>query len=80
MSNIWRRCPTGRISGDDLIRNVNIANEFFETVIYYGILKRWSGSAFVKEPLKVFMGENWQGKPLKRWSGTAWLQVDIVGK
>lgn len=47
-------------------------------VTYYGILKRWTGSVWVKEPLKVFSG-SWVTKPLKRWNGTEWVQVDATG-
>lgn len=46
--------------------------------IYFGILKRWDGSLWVKEPLKVYLG-SWQTKPLKRWDGTEWKLIDITG-
>lgn len=45
---------------------------------YFGILKRWAGAAWVKEPLKVYLG-SWQSKPLKRWNGTEWKLVDTTG-
>lgn len=49
MSNIFRRCPSGRISSNDLIDKNPIVNEFFEAggaPTYFGILKRWDGSAW----------------------------------
>lgn len=48
-------------------------------VTYYGILKRWTGSAWVKEPLKTYLAGTWQSKPLKRWNGSAWVTVDTTG-
>ena len=44
---------------------------------YYGILKRWTGAAWVKEPLKVFIS-TWQTKPLKRYDST-WKVIDTTG-
>jgi len=54
---------------------------FFEGAppLYYGILKRWTGSAWIKEPLKVF-GGSWQSKRLKRWNGTGWKEIDTTGQ
>lgn len=46
---------------------------------YYGILKRWTGAAWVKEPLQTYLGGSWQSKPLKRWSGASWLLIDTTG-
>lgn len=46
---------------------------------YDGILKRYSGAAWVKEPLETFLAESWQEKPLKRWNGAAWVLVDTTG-
>lgn len=45
---------------------------------YYGILKRWTGLAWVKEPLKVYTG-SWVSKPLKVWDGLIWQSIDITG-
>jgi hypothetical protein len=47
--------------------------------VYYGILKRYTGATWVKEPLKTYLGGSWQSKPLKRWTGTEWKQVDTTG-
>ena len=47
--------------------------------IYYGILKRWSGATWMKEPLKIFLQDSWQLKPLKRWDGTDWVIIDTTG-
>lgn len=49
------------------------------TSVYYGVLKRWDGGAWVKEPLEVYLSGSWQAKPLKRWDGSAWKEVDITG-
>jgi hypothetical protein len=86
MANLWRRCPSPRLRAGDLAGTLggtakNIAGQFFETetIIYYGILKRWNGATFIKEPARVYTASGWQDKPLKRWSGTAWLLVDTKG-
>jgi len=52
---------------------------YVETSSYSGILKRWNGSAWVKEPLKYWNGSSWATKPLKRYNGSAWVSVDITG-
>lgn len=42
-----------------------------------GILKRWTGSAWVgPAKLKNWDGADWQHKPLYRWDGSEWLEVD----
>lgn len=46
---------------------------------YYGILKRWTGAAWVKEPLKTYLASTWQAKSLKRWDGAQWLTIDTTG-
>ena len=45
---------------------------------YYGILKRWTGSTWIKEPLKIYLG-SWQTKPLKRWDSSQWREIDTTG-
>ncbi len=47
--------------------------------VYYGILKRWTGAAWVKEPLKTYLVSSWQAKPLKRWDGSEWKLIDTTG-
>jgi len=87
MANIWRRCPSARLRASDLAGTLggtakNITRQFFEAesgIAYYGILKRWNGAAFIKEPVRVYTASGWQDKPLKRWSGTAWLLIDTKG-
>ena len=46
---------------------------------YYGILKRWSGAAWVKAALKRWAGAAWIAAALKRWTGTEWVLVDTTG-
>jgi len=46
---------------------------------YFGILKRWTGAAWVKAKLKTYLAGSWQTKPLKRWDGSAWKLVDTTG-
>ena len=46
---------------------------------YYGILKRWTGAVWVKEPLKTWLAGSWQSKALKWWSGTEWKLIDTTG-
>jgi hypothetical protein len=38
-----------------------------------GFIKRWSGSAWVSEPVKYWNGSAWTTKPLKRWNGSTWV-------
>jgi hypothetical protein len=85
--NIWRRQPSGRLSSDNFIPNsgtdasVAIANAFFEAagVTYYGILKRWTGTAWINAKLKTYIGSLFVAKPLRRWDGTSWKLVDTSG-
>ena len=46
---------------------------------YSGILKRWTGATWVKEPLQTFLAGSWQSKPLKRWDGSSWKLIDTTG-
>lgn len=46
---------------------------------YDGILKRWTGATWVKEPLKVYLAGSFQVKPLKMWSGSTWVNIDTTG-
>lgn len=89
MANLWRRNTSFRIRATDLFKDTVsgvshlIAGQFFEAPeggpSYFGILKRWTGLAWVKEPLKTWLAGSWQAKPMKRWSGTEWLLVDTTG-
>lgn len=47
--------------------------------VYFGILKRWTGLAWVKAKLQYYNGASWVSKPLKRWTGTEWKLVDTTG-
>ena len=49
------------------------------TSVYGAILKRWTGAAWVKEPLKVYVGGSWQTKPLKVYKSGSWQTVDTTG-
>ena len=46
---------------------------------FYGILKRWNGASWIKEPLKTYNGATWTSKPLKVWDGATWQLIDITG-
>lgn len=46
---------------------------------YSGVLKRWTGAAWVKAKLMVRVGGAWVAKPLRRWTGSAWVDVDATG-
>lgn len=48
-------------------------------VIYYGILKRWTGGAWAPAPLKTYVGGAWQAKPLSWWNGSDWKIVNTTG-
>lgn len=52
---------------------------FAAGITYYGILKRWAGATWIKEPLKTYLASSWQSKPLKRWDGTEWKEIDSTG-
>jgi hypothetical protein len=46
---------------------------------YDGILKRWTGAAWVKAKLKRWDGGAWVAAKLMRWTGAAWVEVDATG-
>ena len=48
-------------------------------ITYYGTLKRWNGSIWVKEPMKVYLSGSWQLKDVKRWDGSEWKLIDTTG-
>jgi len=49
------------------------------SAVYYGILKRYTGVTWVKEPLKTYLAAVWATKPLKRYDGATWKTVDTTG-
>lgn len=59
----------------------DIMEDFWEFVAggYSGVLKRWTGASWIKEPLKRWTGAAWVPAVLKRWTGTEWVQVDTTG-
>lgn len=46
---------------------------------YYGVLKRWNGTTWIKEPMKTYLAGSWQSKTLKIWDGTSWKEIDTTG-
>lgn len=86
---IWRRHPSKRLYSFNLFKKkssenaFNIGNLFFEVSgsppAYFGVLKRWTGSLWIKEPLKTYLSGSWQSRPLKRFDGSAWKTVDTTG-
>jgi hypothetical protein len=50
-----------------------------ETIEYFGILKRWNSTAWVKAKMLVYNGTSWQSKSLKYYNGSEWLLVDTTG-
>jgi hypothetical protein len=38
-----------------------------------GLIKVWTGSAWVEKPVKFWSGSAWVEKPVKFWSGSAWV-------
>jgi hypothetical protein len=87
MANIFRRQPSSRLSSYNLIDHAaaqgadTITAEYFEaaSVTYYGILKRWTGTAWINAKLKTYIGSLFVAKPLRRWDGTSWKLVDTSG-
>ncbi len=55
-------------------------NEGWEPSSYFGILKRWTGSMWVKSKLLYYAGSSWIAAKLKRWTGTEWVQIDTTGR
>ncbi len=51
------------------------------TQLYYGILKTWTGSTWVKSPLhlKTYLATSFQFKPLRIWTGSKWGLVNTSG-
>lgn len=82
-SSIYRRTP--RLNLSHLVSKGGashlVADDFFETsaVTYAGILRRWTGSAWVKAQLKTYLAGSWQDKPLYVWTGSTWGLVDTGG-
>lgn len=46
---------------------------------FVGVLRRWTGAAWVKAKLKTYLSGTWQEKPLKVWTGTTWGLIDTTG-
>jgi hypothetical protein len=46
---------------------------------YFGILKRWTGAVWIKEPDMRWSGAAWVSAVTKRWTGVAWVTVDTTG-
>jgi hypothetical protein len=58
-----------------------VAASYFDAaagITYFGVLKRWNGSSWVKGRLVVYTGA-WVAKPLTRWDGSDWKLVDTTG-
>ena len=58
-----------------------VAASYFDAaagITYFGVLKRWNGSSWVKGKLVVYTGA-WVAKPLTRWDGSQWRLVDTTG-
>jgi len=64
---------------DDIKVDSSYIGAYSDVSSYSGILKRWNGSAWVKEPLKYWNGVSWTTKPLKRYNGSAWVTIDTTG-
>jgi hypothetical protein len=85
-NSVYRRAPSNRLTLESLVSRGGVsqlvADDFFEAgtgPTYYGILKRWTGASWVKEPLKRWTGAAWVAATLKRWTGSAWVLVDTTG-
>ncbi len=67
-------------TGTGNVVKIILTDWFFGTTsIYYGILKRWTGAAWVKSKLKVWNSSQWVNGKLKFWSGTEWKLIDTTG-
>jgi archaellin len=43
------------------------------------VLKRWTGTSWVKAKNMARVSGSWQSRSLKRWTGTEWVDVDGLG-
>ena len=73
MTTFYTNNPSRNV-GCKTTHNPNLAQ-----LIYYAILKRWTGLAWVKALLKVYDGIGFNPKPLKIWSGASWEEIDTTG-
>jgi hypothetical protein len=48
-------------------------------VVYYGILKYWTGAIWERALLKTWNGASFVTKTLKLWDGSAWQEIDTTG-
>lgn len=46
---------------------------------FFGILKRWTGSSWVKAKLKSYDGTSFVTKPVRYWDGLEWKLIDVSG-
>ena len=70
----WRQGRAENLFFDDGFAADLMQREFFaDPPAGSGLIKVWSGSAWVEKPVKVWTGSAWVTKPLKRWNGTAWV-------
>jgi hypothetical protein len=56
-----------------------VRESLVEGIEYFGILKRWSGSEWVKAKLKCWINDSWIDVTLRYWDGMDWLIVDTTG-
>jgi hypothetical protein len=47
-------------------------------IVYYGILKYWTGAIWERALLKTYSG-SFVTKPLKLWDGATWQEIDATG-
>jgi len=76
--NVWRACPGNRLTAMSMLKQypgdgAKISSGFWDITLYYGILKRWTGTIWLQTHLKVYNG-TWLSKPLKRWD-TVWKEI-----
>jgi len=46
---------------------------------FFGVLRRWTGSAWVKAKLMRYNGASWVPAILKWWDGAQWKEADATG-
>lgn len=73
ISNVWLGINSGYYStGTALDAYVDNVNTLGAPVVADGRPKVWTGSAWVKKPVKVWTGSAWVTKPMKVWTGSQW--------
>jgi len=48
--------------------------------LYFGVLQKWTGAAWVKAKLLRYTGAAWVQAKLRKWNGTEWKEFNVTGE